>query len=387
MRDVPFLDIVIGSTLVDALVAAVVLLFVGVRRPTEGSGPPRIGVLRVALAMLVTSLVFVGKAAVFWRLGVSLFGTIHLVYVDLVVLIPAIGLGLLGISISGWRRPTLLIKLASLASLALIPIGVYTTWIEPYNLRLETARLALPGARVGTKPVKIAVLTDLQTDGVTDYERRAIRLLMDQKPDLILLPGDVFQGSDSDFEATKSSLRDLLAELQAPGGVFLVLGDTDGPGDLLRTILPETSIRLLVDDVARVSVNGRNLTIGGLQLGFRNPSAQAVVQQLETEPGTDDIRIILAHRPDVALGLKPGSRIDLVVAGHTHGGQIVIPGYGPPVTLSKVPREVAAGGLHQINANPIYVSRGVGHERGEAPRVRFFCPPEVSIVELHQREP
>jgi GH43 family beta-xylosidase len=109
-----------------------------------------------------------------------------------------------------------------------------------------------------------------------------------------------------------------------------------------------------------------------------------VVDRLESEPG-DDIRILLSHRPDVVLGLRRDSRIDLVVAGHTHGGQIVVPGFGPPMTLSNVPRAVAAGGLHRINENAVYVSRGVGCERRQAPRVRFLCPPEVSLIALQSQ--
>lgn len=384
MQDGPILPVVIGSTLIDALVAAVVLLGFPVRRTVDGQGSPRIGMIRVLFAVMATGTVFGIKAAILWEQGIRLFGMIHLVYVDLVVLIPAIGVSLLFLAIFGqrWRKPTTLVTLASLASLGLIGVGVYATWLEPYNLKLETAKLKVSTKRDGLKPVKIGVMTDLQTNGVGEHERRAVDLLMAQKPDVILIPGDVFQGSDVEFQATKSALGDLLAKLRAPGGVFLVLGDTDGPGDYLREILPETSIRLLVNEVAEVSINGRKLTIGGVELAFRTGAPQAIVHRLETEPGDGDIRILLAHRPDVALGLPPRSRIDLVVAGHTHGGQIVVPGYGPPVTLSKVPRNVAAGGLHQITENPIYVSRGVGCEHGEAPRVRFLCPPEVSIVEI-----
>jgi predicted MPP superfamily phosphohydrolase len=377
MFGIPFVIVVAASTMIDAFVA-LLALFVG------GKPEQRVGFWRLVLAVVLTSIVFGFKAAGFWVLGIRAFGIIHLIYVDLVVLIPAIGAILLLVAVLGrtGRKPTQLVIALSVASLALVAVGVYATWIEPYNLQLETAKLEVPAVRKGSKPVTIGILTDLQTDAVTEHEVNAVNLLMARKPDVILLPGDVFQGSDEDFEATKSSLKRLLSMLEAPGGVYLVLGDTDGPGDLLKSILPDTSIRLLVNEVARVTVNGRKLTIGGLELSFKSAASQALLERLETEDGDDDIRIVLAHRPDVVLGLKPASRIDVVVAGHTHGGQIVIPGYGPPVTLSKIPRDVAAGGLHRIEANAIYVSRGVGYERAEAPRVRFFCPPDVSILEL-----
>ncbi|HTE06996.1 MAG TPA: metallophosphoesterase, partial [Planctomycetota bacterium] len=75
-------------------------------------------------------------------------------------------------------------------------------------------------------------------------------------------------------------------------------------------------------------------------------------------------------------------RVDLVVAGHTHGGQVRLPWIGPLITLTAVPRAVAGGGLHELNGTPLYVSRGVGHEQGDAPRVRFLCPPEISLLTL-----
>ncbi len=74
--------------------------------------------------------------------------------------------------------------------------------------------------------------------------------------------------------------------------------------------------------------------------------------------------------------------MDLTVAGHTHGGQVVVPGLGPLLTLSDVPRDVARGGLHEVDGNPVYVSPGVGLERGRAPQVRLFNRPAVAVLTL-----
>jgi predicted MPP superfamily phosphohydrolase len=202
------------------------------------------------------------------------------------------------------------------------------------------------------------------------------------RPDLILLPGDLFQGEDEEFAANREALRDLLGRLSAPGGVYLVRGDVDGSPRRLEEAVRSTPVRLLFDEVVQVAVGDRRVTIGGVGLHVSAAGARETVRRLETATGDDDVRILVAHRPDVALGLRPGSRIDLVVSGHTHGGQVVVPGFGPPLTLSRVPRAVAAGGLHAIAGNPIYVSRGVGCERDQAPRIRFLCPPEISLIEV-----
>jgi predicted MPP superfamily phosphohydrolase len=99
-----------------------------------------------------------------------------------------------------------------------------------------------------------------------------------------------------------------------------------------------------------------------------------------TDDGT--VRILLAHRPDAVLDLDHRSRIDLTVAGHTHGGQVVLPGFGPLMTMSDVPRAAGRGGLHRIDGNAIYVSTGVGLERAQSPQVRLFSRPSIGVLEL-----
>jgi predicted MPP superfamily phosphohydrolase len=122
--------------------------------------------------------------------------------------------------------------------------------------------------------------------------------------------------------------------------------------------------------------------VAGIELDYRSRNARRTLAQLEHAPGEGDIRIALAHRPDAVRRLSPHTRVDLTVAGHTHGGQVQLPVVGPLTIASRVPREVGAGGLHELDGRSIYVSRGVGAERAQAPRLRLGAVPEVSLITL-----
>lgn len=204
---------------------------------------------------------------------------------------------------------------------------------------------------------------------------------MAQRPDVILLAGDYHQGSPEKFEPELPGLRRLLSTLRAPGGVFAVQGDQDA-GSEAQQVMTGTGIRLLVNEVERTRVRNRELTIAGLERAYWSDAAERTAAAFEARAGRGDVRILLSHRPDSVFLLEPRSRVDLVVAGHTHGGQVQLPFVGPPRIASRVPREVGAGGLHVLDGRSIYVSRGVGVERRQAPRVRLGSVPEVSVVTL-----
>jgi hypothetical protein len=383
----PYFDaIVLASTLVDLAVALAALL---VRRPVEWTTGPRITFRRMLGAVAITSVVFAVKAVVLVGLGVHPFGILRLIYVDLVIVVPLIGMFLIWAD-RGWDWPhgpfmPWSVRNTALASLLLPAVGYYMTCVEPFRLRVERASVPVAAGREFKGPLRIGVLSDIQIRHVGDYEHQVIDTLMAEKPDLILMPGDVFQGSDSDFERECPALRALLAKLRAPAGVFLVPGDTDQSPGRIAAIVEGSGIKVLENATAFDA--GRGLLIGGVELDYTSDAAHRVVARLGKEEAPGDaearsLRILVAHRPDVIFDLQPSSRIDLVVAGHTHGGQVVVPGFGPLITLSHVPRSVDAGGLHGMDGNRIYVSRGAGCEQGQSPRLRLFCPPEVSILEV-----
>ena len=91
----------------------------------------------------------------------------------------------------------------------------------------------------------------------------------------------------------------------------------------------------------------------------------------------------VGHNPNFVANLVDlGAKPDLVLAGHTHGGQVVLPFFGAPYTKTNLPRRYASG-LHDYKGFALHVSAGVGMERGAAPQVRFLCPPEICLLELH----
>jgi predicted MPP superfamily phosphohydrolase len=334
-------------------------------------GPARVWVALLTVAGAV-------KLALVGTVRGERFGVLHLVYLDLVVALPLVGLALLATRRDrgiGWTAAAIVLLLPA-------PVGAYASFVEPDRLEIERTDIELPAERAGSRDLRIAVLADIQTDDVSDYDRKAVRRVAALRPDIVLIPGDVFQMKPARFERELSELRALVRRLRAPGGVFLVPGDTDS-ADRQRHVIEGTDIRLLVNDVATTRVAGRRVTVAGVERDWSSAAAGRATRELERRPGADDVRVLLAHKPDAVFALPPRARTDLVVAGHTHGGQVNLPLFGPLVTLTDVPRDVAAGGLHELDGRRIYVSRGVGVERGDhAPRIRFNCPPELSLLTL-----
>jgi predicted MPP superfamily phosphohydrolase len=329
-----------------------------------------LAVLAVLLAKGVT-LLYLG-------LGVP-FGVMHVLWLDLVVVLPLTGLVMLAVL---GRRPVAgAVRAGAVAACCLAPVGAYASFVEPERLVVERAEAKLPPDRAGGAPLRVGVLADLQFERLGAHEREAVATLMRERPDVILVAGDYHQGSPDALERELPGLHRLLARLHAPGGVFAVQGDCESLEEA-RRVTAGTGVRLLVNEMARTRVRGRALTVAGLERHYWSADARRAAHELERTSGEDDVRILLAHRPDAVYLLEPSSRADLVVAGHTHGGQLQLPVVGPPTIVSRVPRDVGAGGLHSLAGRTIYVSRGVGVERGQAPRLRLGAPPEVAVVTL-----
>lgn len=304
--------------------------------------------------------------------GVSSFTVVHVTYLWITLGIP---LAACLIYFVDKARSRLLLVFTVLC-ISLAPVGVYATHIEPFWLRTDVQELSVAGI---DQQFTIGVLADLQTTSIGDYELEAITNLLLHEPDVVLIPGDLYQMPDDQFDERVDEFHDAIRRItDAVPVVLLVSGNTDTPSGLQRIV--EGTPALVLDDESRIfEIRGNTVAIAGITLFGHDAKARSVLGSLDS--GSPDMTIVLAHQPDEIWSVR-GHSVDLLVAGHTHGGQVAIPFIGPLVTASSVPRRVAAGGLHELYGIPVYVSTGVGRERGTAPQVRFAARPSIGVINV-----
>jgi len=254
---------------------------------------------------------------------------------------------------------------------------VYSRHVGPFRLEITTERVTSPRLAGLTKPVRIALVADLQPEAIGRHEIAAFDALVAMQPDVVLFLGDTLPAYGPGLRSLHAPLLEQLRRLSPPLGAFAVEGDVDA--DRVHEVFAGSNVRVLTD--ANVELPGVPIDLIGLSRARsrRLPDA-GLVRRL----GGDRFPVVMGHAPDFMLSVLKGAlRTDaLFVAGHTHGGQVQVPFYGPIVTLSAVPRWLAAGGVFRTGATWLAVSRGIGMERDDAPRIRFWCRPQLIFLDL-----
>ncbi len=245
--------------------------------------------------------------------------------------------------------------------------GAYGALYERHALSITSVSLPVTGLPPAMSGLRIGLLTDVHRSewmSADDLER-AVATINAAHPDLIVLGGDYVTWGDRDFVGAAA---EGLARLSAPHGVFAVLGNHDDDHDM-PAALTAKGIQVLKDARTRLTIGHDAIELAGLRFWTRKPADVASVVRNATAP-----LILLAHDPRrIAEAAALG--IPLVLSGHTHGGQVVLPGLGA-IAAEKFP--VAAGVLTR-DRTTLFVSRGLGTVYVP---VRINCPPEVAILNL-----
>jgi uncharacterized protein len=278
------------------------------------------------------------------------------------------------------------ILLAVAVAIALAALA-YVTLVTPVALRRTRIDVPIADLSPALEGYTIAALSDLHYGGTITPLRlidRAVQLANESSPDLIVLLGDYALShtrlrtiSRLLYEWALPRMTESLRALRAPDGVIAILGNHDYEHDPAKVAawLRSTGARVLINECVVIAKGDARLGIGGVDdwtYGEIDPHGGCA----SLPP--DVPRIVLSHNPDGVLELASTARVDLVLSGHTHGGQIVLPWLGAPARHCTVCSASSASGWVARAPVRLYVTTGVG----VLLPLRINCPAEVLIVRL-----
>ncbi len=269
-------------------------------------------------------------------------------------------------------------------TLALLLCGgyVYARYVEPNMLTVNRQTISFDDLPSNLEGLRVGFFSDTHVSNSFPADTvlaNVVKKLSDEKPDIIFFAGDLFNNM-AGYSGDESEVIKLLSSLTAPYGKYAVYGNHDYQVKTYKKyqkIMKESGFVLLKDEILvrddlQINVIGIDETLlgGGTVLYTNNVD-------------NDNFNIVLSHEPDI---LKEAQRnIDLMLSGHTHGGQVNVPFYGP-ILLPRLGRTFVKGEYREIIGDGseavIFVTSGIGMSKLP---LRFLQPPEIAVLTLTQK--
>ncbi len=266
---------------------------------------------------------------------------------------------------------------AAVILLLILSCGIYAFFIEPNRLIVDQQTIQVEAWPKELSGLRIAIIGDIHTGGPFINEKklgRIVDLTNQQNPDLIVLLGDYMSPNSwhshrVEPEVTAAALKNL----RAPLGVYAVLGNHDWwySGIKVRRALEADGIPVLEDDVAEIRWRSTSFWLAGLADLWTRP--QHIDETIAKVP-TGATVIALTHNPDIFPSLPQS--VPLLLAAHTHGGQVRLPLIGTPIVPSDFGPKYTAGHVFE-NSHHLFVTTGIGTS---ILPVRFRVVPEIVIL-------
>lgn len=285
------------------------------------------------------------------------------------------------------RRPAAIVRggrgtVVALAVVAVVLLAATWAVIEPRTLWIERAVVTSPTVPESLDGVRIAYLSDVHSGGLLGAENvnEAMSDVAGLRPDVIVMGGDYEDETQEPIDAFYPALESLSRRYS----VIAVLGNHDALGDRGETVtrrLEDAGAIVLRNDRARLRFNGGSLRVAGID---DTAEGGADVAAATREIAKDEFVVGVSHRPDAFADAAAYDTarhpFGLMLAGHTHGGQVTLFGLWAPVVPSRYGQTYRTG-WNEIDGAPILTSNGVGVYK--AP-LRFFAPPQVHLIELRR---
>lgn len=274
------------------------------------------------------------------------------------------------------------VKKKSILGLAILAWGIifYGSFIEPQKIVIQHESISFGESN----SIQVAILSDLHVGPYKSeaYIQKVVETVLQENPDYVFLLGDYVYGNLD--EVQKLSPLKQLTEIIPTYGImgnhdYDLAGAQDDIDDELGTIIRKELNNLgviLMEDESR-PIDKDKLWITGLQEIWTNRSN--LDRALSNRPPNDAATILLAHNPDIVQDITAEQNIDLVLSGHTHGGQIRLPLLGP---IGPIPTELGQRydqGFFDFATTKLFISSGLGES---GPRARLFNPPEIVLLTI-----
>jgi len=283
---------------------------------------------------------------------------------------------IIAIAVSRYRNkglPFLLVAAAIVIVVGTLAL-VDMYWIEPNWIGTEQVVIHDPALAEVLKGVTVVQISDIHLQGGIGYrERELVEKVNALKPDLLFITGDFFSDKQKEeLQAETAALTELIKSFKTTSGIFGVRGNYDGPLRIpaIRDAFNSAGIDILSNENRTIALpNNKRLYLLGVEGSRSKHGGPKVFDGIPAHTPT----VLLAHYPYI-LGEATRAGVNLVLVGHTHGGQIGIPFLVRKSNSANKSRFLS--GLYKVGTTKMYVNRGIGTTRVP---VRLFCRPEITV--------